>query len=201
MDLTAEIGRCRQNKTERNREMHERPVYPVRPRLAFYHPNGKCTGGAVAFELSPAAGREEGGVFMTMVSQLTVGDRRAPEPTFPTFDWENRITVFLGFSDLCKLLQVLRGECESLENGKGVFHQSSRFNTKITFRHLVEPVQGYSLEVFRSEIKGQGEWRSHILISPWEAVGLAEALAGAMTYVSFGVPVMPPARAEISAAG
>lgn len=176
------------------KNVSEKPAYPVRPRLAFYHPNPKCTGGAAAFELLPAEGREEGGVFVTLVSQLTVGNRHAPEPTFPTFDWENRITVFLGFSDLCRMLQVLRGECESLENGKGVFHQTSSYNTKIMFRHMVEPVQGYSLEVYRSEIKGDGEWRAHILLSNWEALGLAETLSGSMAYVSFGVPALYPAR-------
>lgn len=175
--------------------MNEKPAFTPRPRLAFYHPSVKGTGSAAAFELCPAAGRDEGGVFLTLANQLTVGNRSAPEPTFPTFDWDNRIVVFLGFADICKILQVLRGECEAVEDGKGLYHRSYQYNTKISFRHMVDPVQGYSLEIYRSEAKGTGEWRSRMLFSAWEAAGLAETLSGAMVYVSFGIPE-PPAAAQ-----
>jgi hypothetical protein len=62
------------------------------------------------------------------------------------------------------------------------------------FKHMIEPVQGYSLDVYRSAIRGEGEWRAHILLSDWEALGLAETLSGSMTYVSFGVPAPQSAR-------
>lgn len=97
-----------------------------RPKLAFYHANAKGTGCALKLERRPASAEAEGCFMATIANQMTVGDRRAPNPVYPRFDWEGAIAFKLGFSDVCKMLQVLRGECESLEDGHGVYHRSAR---------------------------------------------------------------------------
>ena len=165
------------------------PTY--RPSLRFFHANQKGTGCAVSLELHPAHDRVDGSIMAKVANQMTIGDRRGPNPTFPRFDWENAISVKLDFSDLCKMLQVFRGECESLEGDRGLYHKTARATTRIVLRHLVDPVSGYSFELYRTPTNGE-ESRTHILFSPWEALGLAEAIAGSMSVISFGIPVVIP---------
>ncbi len=160
-----------------------------RPRLVFYHPNGKGTGGALAVELCPAQAQNDGCMLVSLANQSAIGDRRGPEPMFARFDWENSLGVKLDFNDLCKILQVLRGECEAVEDGKGLYHRSVKATTRIVFRHLLEPVAGYSVEVYRSLLgEGEGEVRARILLTSAEALGLCEAIAGSMAAICFGVP-------------
>ncbi|MBO7721804.1 MAG: hypothetical protein J6T01_05300 [Kiritimatiellae bacterium] len=170
------------------------PAQPgqYRPRLAFYHPTAKGTGCAIKMALHPAHDSTEGSIMLSAANQMTVGDRRGPNPTFPRFDWENAICVKLGFADLCKILQVLRGECESIDGDHGLYHRSPRGATSIQLRHVLEPLPGYSLELYRSPAGGGEDVRSRILINPAEAVGLCEAISGSMSVVSFGIPMLVP---------
>ena len=164
-----------------------------RPKLSFYHPNGKSTGCAAQFELHPAHDNTDGSIMMKVANQMTVGNRMGPNPTFPRFDWENATTVKLDFNDLTKMLQVFRGETESIEEGRGLYHRTAKASTRIVLRHLVEPVQGYSLELYRTVAgKDDNETRSHMLLTPAEALGLCEAIAGSMYLVSFGIPMLVP---------
>lgn len=176
----------------------ETNIQRYRPGLAFYHPNGKGTGSAVRMELHPAHDDVDGSIFLSAANQLTVGDRNGPHPTFPRFDWENKLVVKLDFTDLCKILQVFRGECESLEGGKGLYHRTAQFATHINLRHLVEPVPGYSLELYRGSSRKDEDRRVHVQFSDWEALGLAESISGSMAVVSFGIPMVIP-RGEFAA--
>ena len=163
-----------------------------RPKLAFYHANSRGTGGAVSMDLHPAHGNKDGCIMMRIANQMTIGNRQGPNPTFPRFDWENAIVVKLGFDDLCQILQVFRGECESVGDGKGLIHVTAKASTSIRLRHMIEPVKGYSLEVYRTSRNGGEESRAHILFSNAEAVGLCEAIAGSMSVISFGISVVLP---------
>ena len=169
-------------------------AYP-RPSLAFYHPNGKGTGSAVRLELHPAHDRTSGSIWLTAANQMTIGDRRGANPTFPRFDWEGRIVVKLEFDDLCKMLQVFRGECEDIGEGRGIYHRSATATTKIVLRHLVEPIPGYSLELYRTPTAGE-EMRARFFFNPGEALGLSEAIAGSMSVICFGIPVVVPHAAD-----
>ena len=163
-----------------------------RPKLAFYHANSRGTGGAVSMDLHPAHGNKDGCIMMRIANQMTIGNRQGPNPTFPRFDWENAIVVKLGFDDLCQILQVFRGECESVGDGKGLIHVTAKASTSIRLRHMIEPVTGYSLEVYRTARNGGEESRAHLLLSSAEALGLCESIAGAMYLVSFGIPMLVP---------
>ena len=169
------------------------PLGSIRPSLSFYHPNPKGTGSAVQMRLHPAHDYTDGCVMLKISNQMTVGNPMGPNPTFAKFDWENAMTVKLDFSDLTQMLQVLRGECESINAEKGLYHRSPLGQTNIRLRHVVEPTPGYLLEVYRSARNGQGtDGRAVILFKPAEALGICEALAGSLYLVAFGIPMLVP---------
>lgn len=166
------------------------PLGQYRPALKFYHANAKGTGAAMEMKLHPAHDNVDGSIMLRVANQSAVGDRRGPVPTFARFDWENAICVKLDFNDLCCFLQVFRGECESINGGGGLFHKTARANTKIQLRHLLDPVTGYSLEVYRNLREGDAGSHGHFIITPTEATGICEAIAGSMSVVGFGIPML-----------
>ena len=169
------------------------PLGSIRPSLSFYHPNPKGTGSAVQMRLHPAHDYTDGCVMLKISNQMTVGNPLGPNPTFAKFDWENAMTVKLDFSDLTQMLQVFRGECESINAEKGLYHRSPLGQTNIRLRHLVETAPGYLLEVYRSSRNGTGaDGRACMLFNPSEALGVCEAVTGALYLVAFGIPMLVP---------
>lgn len=158
------------------------------PCLRFYHPNGKGTGCAMAMKLRPADATQDGFIVVSFANQMTVGNPHGDNPTFPKFDWENRVDVVLDFNDLCAILQVLRGETESVCEGRGIFRKYKECCQKIQLYHLVEPVCGYMFEVFDTPANGGGEKRVRMLMSPAESLGIYEAISSSMYLIAFGNP-------------
>jgi hypothetical protein len=176
---------------ETNTQTTARPGQ-FRPSLALFHASPKGTGGAIKMTLHPAHDDTDGCIMLTMANQLTIGDRRGPNPVFPKFDWEGRLTVKLDFTDLTKMLQVFRGECESVEDGKGLYHTTAQFTTVINLRHIVEPTPCYSLELFRTSRDGKNESRARFIMSPSEALGVSLAIENSFGVISFGIPMLVP---------
>ena len=164
----------------------------LRPRFALFHPNAKCTGGAMKMDLHPAHGVKDGCMMMTLAPQKTVGERGGPSPRFATFDWERKVCVKLDFSDICRMLQVFRGETESIEDGKGLYHVSPKYSTRIVLRHMVD--QGsYSIEVYRSTRgRPDEDCSARITLSSAEAMGLALAFENSIGVICFGIPSVVP---------
>lgn len=158
------------------------------PSLAFYHPNPKGTGSAIKFELKPAQADSEGAIMVTGVNQLTIGDMRGRTPIYPRFNWDDRIVVKLGFSDLSKILQVLRGEYEALNDGQGICHTSMGCNTRINLMHTTDIDSEYVFEMDRCWNQKDEERSFRIAFRAHEAVGVEAAITGAMVFVSFGIP-------------
>ena len=182
-----------------NNETNNKTMPPpgtYRPKLAFFHANPRGTGCGATLELYPAHDDIDGFIMLRVMNQMTVGNRMGPNPTFSRFDWENRICVKLDFNDLCAMLQVLRGECETINGDHGLYHRTARASTKIQLRHQVDPVSGYSLELYRTPAGGGEESHAHLLLSSTEALGLCESIAGAMYLVSFGIPMLDPQDAS-----
>ena len=161
------------------------------PELTMYHPNGKGTGSAIKLELHPAHDDTAGSIMATIATQLTTENCLGAVPVYPRFDWKGAIMVKLDFTDISKMLQVFRGECESLEDGRGLFHQSTRGTTKIMLSHIVEPINGYMLEVYRKTI-GSEDSNARIFLLPYEALGLATAIESSMGVICFGIPMVIP---------
>ena len=177
--------------TENNTAAKPTGARAIRPSLSFYHANAKGTGSAIKMRLHPAHDFTDGSIMLKIANQMTIGNVAGPNPTFATFDWENAMTVKLDFCDLCQMLQVFRGECESINDGKGLYHRSPLGTTSIRLKHLIDPVSGYLLEIYRSSPKGQEPDRhAGMLFKPVEALGLSESIAGAMYLVGFGIPMV-----------
>ena len=164
-------------------------IKTYRPSLVFYKANAKGTGCAMKMELHPAHGDTAGCIMMTLAKQKTVGDYRGPNPIYPTFDWENAICVRLDFIDLSKMLQVFRGECESIEDGRSLVHRSPKGLTYIRLAHLIDPIPGYRLEVEFSAGAGSVEQRT-VMLAPYEALGLVAAIESSLGVICFGVPMV-----------
>ena len=163
-----------------------------RPAFCLYHPNSKGTGCAIKMDLHPAHDLVDGCIMLKAANQVTIGNRQGPVPVFPRFAWENSICVKLDFNDLSGILQVLRGECESVGGGRGLYHQSAKAATKIMFRHVLEPESSYSLDLYRSFRDGKEESHAHFVLNATEAMGLCESISGSMSLICFGIPMLVP---------
>ena len=170
-----------------NTELSTRPAF--RPSLALFHANTKGTGSALRVSLRPASSEKDGAIFLSIAPQLTIGDRSHPVPILPSFDFESPLCFRLDFVEVSQLLQVLLGEVESVEEGKGLYHVrrvNGKATTKrFTFRHLIEPYSCYELNIFES---GDGvEDRSAVFsLKPAESLGLAECLTAVLPVIAFG---------------
>ena len=166
--------------------------YPVNsPCLRLYHPNAKGTGCAMVMKLRPADATQDGFIVVSFANQTTVGNPTGDNPTFPTFDWENRVDVVLDFHDLCAILQVLRGETESIREGRGIFRKYKECSQRIQLHHVVEPECGYLFEVFDKPANGGEEKRARMFLSTAESLGICESVAGSMYLIAFGSPMIP----------
>ena len=162
-----------------------------RPKLSFYHANGKGTGSAARFEAIPATGDRDGVVFMTLAQQKSVatGSNEQGNRQHATFDWTNRVTVKLNFGDLCQMIPVLKGVSPSIAEGKGLYHDSRATTTIITLAFQTEPCRGHALEVSRRPKAGsEPATRIRILLNAAEAYGLGTVLEQTLGLLAFGIP-------------
>lgn len=156
--------------------------------LTFFHPNPKGTGSAIKFELKPASANQGGAIMVTCMNQMTIGDLRGQNPVYPRFNWEDRMVIKLGFDDLSKILQVLRGELEALNEGQGICHTTMGCNTRISLSRATMIDFEYILELYRSWNDREEDRTFRIGFKSYEAVGIEAAITGAMVFVSFGIP-------------
>lgn len=175
-----------------------------RPALTLYHANGKGTGSAARFEVVPASGRREGSVYLTLAQQKSVasGSSEQGNRQHATFDWANRVTVKLNFSDLCLMLPVFKGQVATISEGKGLYHSSRSMTTIINLSYQADPYPGVSLDVSRRSKAGDdAAQRVRILFNAAEAYGLGVVLEQAMGLLAFGIPRDYRPSAEASATG
>lgn len=183
----------------------ERSPRNYRPRLSFYHANGKGSGSAAQFEVVPACGDREGVVYMTLAQQKSVatGLDEKGKRQYATFDWQNRITVKLNFSDLCQMLLVFRGQTTSIADGKGLYHDSRNMTTIINLTRQTEPYAGLALNVSRrSKAESEQAVRVRIVFKDVEAFGVGAVLEQSLGIIAFGIPrdaicASVPVRAEV----
>ena len=151
-----------------------------RPAITICHANARGTGTALRLELHPARLDVEGSILATIAPQNTT------KPV-AEFDWENSISVRLGFLELAKILQVFRGQYESIDDGKGLYHRTINGFTVVRLYHRIEPIGGYVLDVAHKPNDGETV-RLVFSMTYDEAFALAESIDHAMLYVAFGVP-------------
>ncbi len=155
--------------------------------LAIYHPNSKGTGSAL--QLEPRINRRPGDrancFFVDLASQKTTAARDGARRIPATFDWEHKLTVKLGFSDVCEILTVLEGRQEHAGGERdGLFHDNGNANTLITFQRDINR-KGYYFGLSR---KGKGDTQAQrvgIVFSETEATGLRHILQTGLFFVLF----------------
>ena len=151
-----------------------------RPAMTLYHANARGTGTALSLELHPARPDADGFILATIAPQNAV------KPV-ASFDWKNSISVGLDFLELAKILQVFRGNYESINDGKGLYHRTGDGCTVVRLYHRIEPIGGYVLDV--SHKPNDGETVRLIFAMTYdEAFALAAVIEQAMLPVAFGVP-------------
>ena len=151
-----------------------------RPATTMCHANQKGTGTALRIELHPARTDSDGSILATIAPQ------NAMKPV-ASFDWNNSISVRLCLMDLAKILQVFRGQYESIDDGMGLYHRTVKGCTVFRICHRIEPIGGYVLDVAHKPNDGETV-RLVFAMTYDEAFALAEAIDHAMLYVAFGVP-------------
>lgn len=162
--------------------------HPRNNRLAFYHPTQSGGGAAARLEFHPVRPDRDGCFFLEMARQKTAAGSNEGGKQTATFDWESKITVKLGFMDICGMLLVLEGRCEQVGGGRGLFHDTPGANTVINLRHNTEP-SGYVLEVSRKPKRAGAEpLRTRVLLSEAEGLGVRCVFQRALFHMVFSVP-------------
>ena len=149
-----------------------------RPSLTLYHANARGTGSAIRFALHPATADADGYISVAMACQKSVGH-------FPIFDWDNSVEFMLMFADVAQFLQVFRGEVESVADGKGIYYRESEYSLRVVLRHIIEPMVGYSLEVYRKDGSG-AETSVRFFLTSAEALGICCAFEDSLGLLVFG---------------
>lgn len=153
-------------------------------KLNIYHANAKGTGSALGIELLPAVGSSDGQVILTLANQKAISDGKDGEPIFPQFDHLNSICLSLDPLEVEKIIEVVEGCVESINDGNGLIHVFAGVLSTFKFSHVIDPMCGYRLEV---EKRFNGEtFKVGIFLSSSEGNMLAHGFKASMGLLLFG---------------
>lgn len=133
------------------------------PDYAIYKPNGRGTGGVIRFGLNKA----KGALFVDAANQS--GEKQ--------FDWESKITMKWGLSDLGSALATLQGRQAQAK----LFHQSEKANSAFELTLRDDPERApYMMSVSRQDAADKSLRKVAIPLSHGEAAVLETALRAAI---------------------
>lgn len=142
-------------------------TYPTLERTAeyaIYKPNSRGSGGVVRFGLN----RAKASVFVDAAAQS--GEKQ--------FDWENKITMKWGLSDLGSALAALQGRVPQAK----LFHKSEKANSAFELTYQDDPERApYLLSISRQDAADKSLRKVTIPLSHGEAAVLETALRKAVT--------------------
>jgi hypothetical protein len=131
---------------------------------AIYKPNSRSSGGVVRFGLNPA----KGAIFVDAAAQS--GEKQ--------FDWENKIVMKWGLSDIGTVLATLQGRLPQAK----LFHQLERANSAFELTYQDDPERApYFLSISRQTTEDKSLRKVSIPLSHGEAAVLETALRAAIT--------------------
>jgi hypothetical protein len=134
------------------------------PDYAIYKPNSRGGGGVVRFGLN----RTKAAVFVDAASQS--GEKQ--------FDWENKITMKWGLSDLGPVLATLQGR----QTQAKLFHQSEKANSAFELTLREDPERApYLVSISRQNAADKSLRKVTIPLTHGEAAILETALRAAVT--------------------
>ncbi len=163
---------------------------PRNPRLTLYHPNAAGTGSAMQLEarIKPAGDERANCFFLEMAAQKTASGTDNGTPVPATFDWGRKVTVKLGFADLCEMLAVLEGRSDKIGGARnGLFHRNGGSCTIITLQKAAKG-GGLFLGLSKKAETDSAPARISMLLSEAETVGLRCIFQTGLFFVMF-----PPA--------
>lgn len=130
---------------------------------AIYKPNGRGNGGVIRFELN----RTKAAVFVDAATQS--GEKQ--------FDWEQKITMKWGLSDLGTVLATLQGRQPQAK----LFHQSEKANSAFELTLRDDPQRApYMMSMSRQDQSAKTVRKVGIPITHTEAAILETALRSAV---------------------
>jgi hypothetical protein len=142
------------------------PTTERTPEYAIYKPNSRGSGGVVRFGLNPA----KAAVFVDAAAQA--GEKQ--------FDWENKITMKWGLSDLGSTLAALQGRVPQAK----LFHKSEKANSAFELTCQDDPERApYLLNISRQDAVDKSLRKVTIPLSHSEAAVLETALRAAITRI------------------
>lgn len=134
------------------------------PDYAIYKPNARGNGGVIRFGLN----RGKAAVFVDAATQS--GERQ--------FDWENKITMKWGLSDLGPVLATLQGRQLQAK----LFHQSEKANSAFEITLREDPDRApYLMSLSRQDTADKSLRKVAIPLTHGEAAVLETALRAAIT--------------------
>ena len=133
------------------------------PDYAIYKPNSRGSGGVVRFGLN----RAKGAVFVDAAAQS--GEKQ--------FDWENKITMKWGLSDIGPVLATLQGRQLQAK----LFHQSEKASSAFDLGLREDPERApYLMSVSRQDSADKSLRKVTIPLTHGEAAILEAALRAAV---------------------
>lgn len=142
------------------------PVAERTSEYAIYKPNSRGSGGVVRFGLN----KQKGCMFIDAAAQS--GEKQ--------FDWENKITMKWGLSDIGSVLAGLQGRVAQAK----LFHQSEKANSAFELVFQDDPERApYLLSVSRQASADKTVRKVMIPLTQGEAAVLEAALRTAVTRI------------------
>lgn len=136
------------------------------------HSNAKGTGAMMEMAYRPATDGVEGCLYIGLSPQCN-----------SVFDMSEKIRYKLTPAEAAEVLQVLKGEREAIQDGKGLYYRTDGVTVRLQFRHVIEPVLGYSLELYEAM---ERERTCRIFLSYPEALVMSYAIEHALAPMVFG---------------
>jgi hypothetical protein len=136
------------------------------PDYAIYKPNSRGSGGVIRFGLN----RAKGAVFLEAASQS--GEKQ--------FDWDQKIIMKWGLSDIGAALAVLQGRTTEAK----LFHQSEKANSAFDLSLRDDPDRApFLMTISRQDAADKSLRKVTIPVSHAEAAILETALRTAVTRI------------------
>lgn len=130
---------------------------------AIYKPNTRGNGGVIRFSLN----RDKGSIFVDAATQS--GEKQ--------FDWENKITMKWGLSDVGTVLATLQGKLPQAK----LFHQSEKANSALELTLRDDPERApYWMSISRQDASDKSVRKVTIPLTYGEAAVLEAALHAAV---------------------
>lgn len=148
--------------------------------ITLFHPNSKGTGSLLRVELTPAVDGEHGFVTVGIIPQDSSVD-------YSTYDIVKELSIDLGPVECTKMIEVLRGVTESIEEGKGIIKREEGGAVVLEMSHVIDPVPGYNIVIKRRASVDAPVERQKFRLTTTEGWMLSIALERAVPAVAFGI--------------